>query len=295
MVDWKHLPAFLAVARAGSLRGAADATDGTHATVRRQVEALEAQLATQLFRRTANGLALTAAGRRLLPEALAAESALLKGFNAVRGLDREASGRIRLSVDPLTAHYLLAPVLADFCALYPDVDLEVRLSYTNDSIEDLETDVAIRHTLAVDGDAIGRKLFPLGLGVFASRDYVDRALPNAGPRGKGLTWLGYGDVPELKAMIAASAFPDATIRHAIGDPQMHLHLARAGAGMTFLAGWVSSVFPELVQVPGTTSDRRRSTWVLYHPDLRNVRRFRLFIDYLSAALLERRAAFIGDR
>ena len=84
MVDWKHLPAFLAVARAGSLRGAADATDGTHATVRRQVEALEAQLATQLFRRTANGLALTAAGRRLLPEALAAESALLKGFKEIK-------------------------------------------------------------------------------------------------------------------------------------------------------------------------------------------------------------------
>ena len=40
MVDWKSLPAFLAVARAGSLRGAAELLDGTHATVRRQVEGL---------------------------------------------------------------------------------------------------------------------------------------------------------------------------------------------------------------------------------------------------------------
>jgi len=40
MVDWKSLPAFLAVARAGSLRGAAEQLDGTPATVRRQVEGL---------------------------------------------------------------------------------------------------------------------------------------------------------------------------------------------------------------------------------------------------------------
>ena len=61
MVDWKSLPAFLAVARAGSLRGAAEQLDGTHATVRRQVEGLEAQLGVQLFRRSAGGLELSAA------------------------------------------------------------------------------------------------------------------------------------------------------------------------------------------------------------------------------------------
>ena len=66
-MDWKSLPAFLAVARHGSLRSAAEQLGGTHATLRRQVEALEAQLGTQLFRRGAEGLSLTAAGRRLLP------------------------------------------------------------------------------------------------------------------------------------------------------------------------------------------------------------------------------------
>ena len=122
-MDWKSLPAFLAVARSGSLRAGAAQVDGTHATVRRQIEGLEAQLGTALFRRTAGGLTLTAAGRRLLPQAIEAEAALLKGFSAVKGLDREASGRIRLSADPLTAHYLLAPVLADFAGLYPEIEI----------------------------------------------------------------------------------------------------------------------------------------------------------------------------
>ncbi|MEP0563902.1 MAG: LysR family transcriptional regulator, partial [Paracoccaceae bacterium] len=248
-MDWKSLPAFLAVARSGSLRSGADQIEGNHATVRRQIEGLEAQLGTTLFRRNAAGLTLTAAGRRLLPQALEAEAALLKGFSAVKGLDREASGRIRLSADPLTAHYMLAPALAEFAALYPEIEIELKLSYFIDSIENDETDVSIRHVLEVDEDAVGRKLFPLSTGVFASREYIDRALPNAGPKGKGLTWIGYGDVPELQSMIDATPFSHARVRHVVQDPQMHLHLARHGSGMTFIANWVQTVFPEIQRVP----------------------------------------------
>lgn len=292
-MDWRSLPDFLAVARSGSLRGGAEQLGGTHATVRRRIEGLEAVLGATLFRRGAGGLTLTAAGRRLLPQALEAEAALLKGFSAVKGLDREASGRIRLSADPMTAHHLLAPVLAEFAALYPDIDIELKLSYLLDSIAKDETDISIRHVLEVDEDAVGRKLFPLSLGVFASRSWIDGALPKAGAKGAGLTWIGYGDVPELRAMIAGSAFPNARIRHTIPDPEMHLHMARAGAGMTFLASWTSTVFPELQRVPGTDLDRRRSTWVLLHGDLQRVRRARLLVDFLCDALLERRAEFIG--
>ncbi|MDE0588889.1 LysR family transcriptional regulator [Halocynthiibacter sp. C4] len=293
MIDWKSLPAFLAVARNGSLRAAADQCDSTHATVRRQVEALEAQLGVQLFRRAADGLHLTAAGRTLLPRAIDAEAALLQGTNAVKGLDREASGRIRLSADPMTAHFLLAPVLAEFAKLYPEIDLDLQLSFGVDSISKLETDVSVRHVTEVNEDAVGRKLFPLSIGVFASADYIAKALPEAGPKGRGLTWIGYGDVPQLNALIRNSPFPEAKVRHTIPDPAMHLQMARAGAGMTVLASWVQSVFPELQRVPGTVLDERRSTWVLLHSDLRRVKRVRLFVDYLCAALLERRADFIG--
>ena len=63
--------------------------------------------------------------------------------------------------------------------------------------------------------------------------------------------------------------------------------------MTFIASWIQSVFPELQRVPGTTLDQTRSTWILLHGNLRRVRRARLLVDYLSSALLERRADFIG--
>lgn len=293
-MDWKSLPAFLAVARNGSLRAAADVLGGTHATTRRQVEALEAQLGVQLFRRGADGFHLTAAGRTLLPQALEAEASLLQGFNAVQGLDREASGVIRVSADPMTGHFVLAPVLAEFSELYPEIEIELKLSFGLDSIEKLETDVSVRTVAQVDEDVVGRKLFPASIGIFAARDYLDRMLPKAGPKGQGLQWIGYGPIPELLSYVQDSPFPEARIRHVIPDPEMHLHMARSGAGLAILAAWVEARFPELQRVPGTQLDERRSIWVLLHSDLRRIRRVRLFVDYLCDSLLERRAEFIGS-
>ena len=94
-------------------------------------------------------------------------------------------------------------------------------------------------------------------------------------------------------MIEASPFPRARIRHAVPDPEMHLHLVRAGAGMTYLAAWVGQVFPELARVPGTALDRSRSTWVLMHGDLRRIRRVRLFVDFLYESLLPFRSQMTG--
>lgn len=80
-----------------------------------------------------------------------------------------AAGRIRLSADPMTAHFLLAPVLAEFLSLYPDIHIDMNLSYAIDSIEKLETDVSIWHFRELSGDAVGLMLFPLSIGVFAAR------------------------------------------------------------------------------------------------------------------------------
>jgi DNA-binding transcriptional LysR family regulator len=168
------------------------------------------------------------------------------------------------------------------------------LSFAIDSIEKLETDVSVRTVATVDEDVVGRRLFPASIGIFAARDYLDRALPKAGPKGQGLQWIGYGPVPELLAYVENSPFPEGRIRHTIQDPEMHLHMARAGGGLAILAAWVEAKFPELQRVPGTQMDERRSIWVLLHSDLRRVRRVRLFVDYLCAALLERRTDFIGD-
>ncbi len=293
MMDWTQIPYFLAVARSGSLRGAAEQLNATHATVRRHLEALETSYSVQLFRRSRKGLELTPAGEALLPDLLAAEKLLTRGRNGVQGLDREASGLIRISLDPMTGHHLLAPVLARFAALYPEIDLEIRLTFDIESITGLETDISIRHAADITEDVVARKLFALPIGILASRDYVQRHAEKAGKQGEGLNWIGYGPVPELQRWVDASPFAKARVRHTVADPEMHLHLVREGGGMSFLPLWALTHFPELQQMPGSTADFSRSTWVLLHADLRRVKRVRLLVDYLTQALLQDRDIIRG--
>ncbi len=285
MQDWEQMPFFLAVARKGSLRSAAEEIGATHATVRRHVEALEATYGVQLFRRTRRGLTLTAAGETLLPEAEEAELLLSRARNGLQGLDREASGTIRISVDPMTGHFLLAPVFAEFCRIYPKVDLQVSLTYDIEAISQLDTDIAIRHAAEITDDVVARKLQPLPIGIFASAQYIETDFAKAGKKGEGLAFVGYGPFPELLDWVARSPFPQARLRHEIADPEMHLHMVRAGAGMSFLPTWCARKFPELRRVPGSDLDETRKTWVVFHEDLRRIRRVRIFIDFIAQSLL----------
>ncbi|MEJ8562937.1 LysR family transcriptional regulator [Yoonia sp. GPGPB17] len=285
MQDWEQMPFFLAVARTGSLRSAAEHLGATHATVRRHVEALEVAYSVQLFRRTRRGLTLTAAGETLLPEAEEAELLLTRARNGLQGLDRETSGKIQISVDPMTGHFLLAPVFAEFCRIYPQVDLEISLTFEIEAISKLETDIAIRHAAEITDDVVARKLQALPIGIYASRDYIEAKMARAGKKGQGLDYIGYGPVPELMDWIERSPFPKANIRHQVMDPEMHLHLARAGAGMSFLPTWCAQVFPELQRLPGSTLDESRKTWVVFHEDLRRIKRVRVFIDFLTQSLI----------
>ncbi|RKQ89579.1 LysR family transcriptional regulator [Maricaulis maris] len=284
MHHWKQIPYFLSVARTGGFRPAADDLDATHATVRSHIIALENSLGTQLFRRSKKGLELTRAGRILLTNAQDAEKQLETGRNGVQGVDRQASGLVRISAEPMTGHLLLAPILAEFCKLYPDIELEIRLTYDIEDINGLETDISIRNAEAVSDDVTARKLFPTASCIYASRDYIDTHFPGAGARGENLQWIGYGAEPEQKIWVDQSPFPDARLRHIARDVEMHLHLVRGGLGMSFLPVWCETLFPELRRAPGTDIVFRRNTWILLHSDLRKVARIRMFVDFVAQAL-----------
>lgn len=284
MINWKQMPYFLAVARLGSLRSAAKYMDATHATVRRQIEALEMGTGVQLFRRHRSGLEMTAAGKTLFPKMVEVEKIVIEANNGLKGLDREAKGLIKISLDPMAGHFLMAPIFADFCNIYPDIELEIRLTYEIEDIEGFETDISIRQAAKISDDVVVRKLFPADTGIYANWDYINNILPKAGPKGENLSWIGYGEVPEQKEWINASPFPNAKIRHIVQDTEMHLHLVRAGMGMTFLPIWLEKQFINLQRVPGTKITHNRFVWMLVHSDLKKITRVKLFVDYMISAL-----------
>jgi hypothetical protein len=66
MIDWDDVRYFLAAARGGSVRGAANRLGVNHSTVLRRIAQLEERLATQMFEKLPSGYRLTATGGEVL-------------------------------------------------------------------------------------------------------------------------------------------------------------------------------------------------------------------------------------
>ena len=65
MRDWENLRYFMAVARNGTVSGAAKELVVSHSTVLRRIEQFEKMLDSKLFKRLQRGYALTIAGEKL--------------------------------------------------------------------------------------------------------------------------------------------------------------------------------------------------------------------------------------
>ena len=291
-IDWEQLPYFLAVARAGSLRAAAEVLGTSHVKVSRHLKALEATYGVTLVRRTQRGIHLTPAGTQLLPIAEEAESSIQQARRSLMGLDRQMSGDIHFSMSGPLAYHVVPPILAKFARRYPKINLQIKVSTALNDPKLEKTDVSLRMVYRVTDDAVVKKLFPMGIGIFAHKDYIAKYLPHAGPRGKGLHWVGFGTGPKPQ-WITDSPFPEAELQHSVDDPLMFLEMVSSGFGMTRFGAFLALRRPELELVPGTNIEEGPPLCILIHPEMRRVTRVRRFVDFLEQELRLQENEFRG--
>ena len=124
-MDVRHLRTFRAVARAGSVTGAAASLDYAQSSVTAHIRALEVDLGVVLFRRTARGVSLTDAGVMLLAYA---ETILGLADEARQAVRRpgEPRGSLTIGSSESLCAYRLPGALASFRGRYPDVRLTVQ-------------------------------------------------------------------------------------------------------------------------------------------------------------------------
>jgi len=137
------LRAFEAAARLSSFTLAARALFVTPGAISQQVKALEEALGQRLFLRRTRAVALTEAGRTLLPAVQEAFALLSRATAAMR--ERERAGPLTVSVLPSFAVKWLVPRLARFRARHPEIDVRIVADRTLANFRHDGVDVAIRH------------------------------------------------------------------------------------------------------------------------------------------------------
>jgi DNA-binding transcriptional LysR family regulator len=120
-MNWAHVHTFLAVARTGQILKAARQLNLNHATVGRQVMALEQSLGARLIDRQNQGCTLTPAGEALLVAAEKAESELLRVGSEISGTAATISGVVRVGAPDGLGNYFLSQELASLSASHPEL------------------------------------------------------------------------------------------------------------------------------------------------------------------------------
>lgn len=158
MDRFEDLRAFVQVVESGSLTRAAQALQVATSAVSRRIKELESRLGAQLLQRTTRQMRLTAAGETFHSRAVEILQSLAEAEVEAGDQGRSLAGPLRVAAPLSFGHSHLTPILIDFAASHPELDLDVDLS---DRMVDLIAeglDLAIRIGTLRDSTLVARKL-----------------------------------------------------------------------------------------------------------------------------------------
>lgn len=169
------MQAFRRIVERGSFARAAEDLGVSPALLSREVKLLEESLGSVLLTRTTRSMSLTDAGRLYYEEALG----ILEAVSGVEDRIREGAGAVRghlrVNASSSFGQMVIAPMLPDFLAAYPD--LRFTLSMDDRVVDMVEGgfDVSIRIRAAMpDSTLVARKIGTMRQRIFASPDYLAR-------------------------------------------------------------------------------------------------------------------------
>jgi DNA-binding transcriptional LysR family regulator len=292
VIDWDDVRFFLAVARGGSVRAAAQQLRVNHATVLRRIAQLEQRLGARLFEKLPSGYRPTTAGDEVLEFAKQMEASSQQLEARVLGRDQSVRGLLRVTLPPFLATHLLMPDFAEFARVHPEIELEIVPSGERLNLTNREADVAIR--IVVDRKTLPNNLHgSVGPELFGSVYMSAERLAawRAGARDP-LRWIivdgqrnsDWARGSEVRTTEVAFRTPDAAAQ---------VMATRQGIGITRLPCFVGDAEPLLVRVPGTERRKYGTLWVLTQGETRKTKRVRLFTELIARRLAAYAARLAG--
>ncbi|MEO0827573.1 MAG: LysR family transcriptional regulator [Cyanobacteria bacterium J06635_15] len=284
MSVWDGVSEFIAVVDSGSFSAAAQRLGVSTSYVSRRVAALEARLGIRLLARSTRKVRMTDTGAEYYRRCAELAAGLEEANQVVVGETAEVVGRIRVSAAGAFAERYVAPILAEFAAQHPKVQIDIDFNSRNINLIDEGFDFAVRYGVLEDSSLIARQLTGRTLVACASPDYLQR-------------WGTPADPEELRDHACLRSNSD---RWRFSYPEGHRYIRVTGP-------WISNNGPALaaaaVRALGIVYsprvnlaheldtgklmpiledfwDRDRATWIVY-PNRRHLPlRVRRVIDFL---------------
>ncbi|HEY9104232.1 MAG TPA: LysR family transcriptional regulator [Chitinimonas sp.] len=281
-MEWSDLRIFLAIARAGTLGGAARLVGQTQPTMGRRLRALEQTLGQTLFQRTRDGFVLTDEGNAILAHAERMEEEALGIARELGGQEQGLSGSLRLSSSDWFGVHMLTPVLAGFAVQHPQVSLELLTDARLLNLARREADLVFRIRAFDEPDVLQRKLLHMPYALYG-REGCD--IPTTGD-GIGCRLVGmdagFADMPDVVWL--RRVLPRAQLAFGSNNRSAQARMCAAGVGLAVLPTPLGDATPGLRRIELDEAPPGRDMWMGYHRDLRRLARLRALIDHVVEAL-----------
>lgn len=281
-MNWDNARFFLAIARAGTLRGAARLMRVDQATVGRRLAALEEELGARLFLRTPSLYVLTPAGEALVEPAEAIERSVAQMERRVMGLDERLTGSVRVATTDSLGKRFVIPAIARMRGEHPGIEVVCLTSQDVANLTRREADIAIRTVRPDAPDLIVRRLATLKTGVYASRAYLAaRGTPASGDGFAGHDLVAYQQpvAPTMASAFCGEPIGGGKVVFRTSSSITLVEATTAGIGVAELPSYRANAEPELVRImPGRSSDF--DVWLVAHADLYKTARIQALIREL---------------
>lgn len=293
--DWADIRLFLAIVEHGSLLAASEHLSLSQPTLGRRLAAMEERMGVPLFVRTGRRMQLTDTGRMILENARRMEREMLAIERAVDVQSKGLAGEVVITATEGTGTEWLAPELLEFHRRYPEIVLNIRVDNRAMDLLRREADIALRLGQPSGPELIARRLVAVGFGLYAARDYLDRApavetvedlrehdfIGLYGPDGRPQLSLGEREIVDFPLRMVVTT----------NSPAAQISAARAGYGIAVLSHRWVSMRGDLVPVLPEIVVQETDMWLVTHEELRHSARIRAVSDYLAERVLANKEAF----
>jgi len=138
-MDFDQLITFLEVAKQGSFSRAGEKVFRSQSAVSAQIRQLEQEYGDRLLDRSGKSVKLTPAGKVLFEYAERLKNLRDESLMAVADHGRMPRGTLLVGANEATCLYVLPEVFAEYCRLYPGVQISIYRNFSYKIVEKLET------------------------------------------------------------------------------------------------------------------------------------------------------------